>query len=104
MCTTPSIYRPRKPQQTDLYRLIEQNLDLFYEVYDERFLVQYGPLPAYVKKTFSDYLACGIHHHGFARIKCPGCGDEYLLAFSPMIIIGAPYRVAVSAAYARRAR
>ncbi|MFC1831215.1 transposase zinc-binding domain-containing protein [Thermodesulfobacteriota bacterium] len=28
------------------------------------------------------YLECGDLHQGFARIKCPDCQHEYLLAFS----------------------
>jgi ribosomal protein S27E len=28
------------------------------------------------------YLDCGDLHCGFARVKCKGCGHEYLLAFS----------------------
>ena len=28
------------------------------------------------------YLDCGILANGFARVKCKGCGHEYLLAFS----------------------
>ena len=28
------------------------------------------------------YLDCGLYENGFARIRCPECSDEYLLAFS----------------------
>jgi hypothetical protein len=28
------------------------------------------------------YLDCGDLHNGFARVRCGGCGHEYLLAFS----------------------
>ncbi|WP_234981209.1 transposase zinc-binding domain-containing protein [Desulfopila aestuarii] len=28
------------------------------------------------------YLECGDLHEGFARIRCPDCHHEYLLAFS----------------------
>ncbi len=28
------------------------------------------------------YLDCGLFDNGFARIRCPGCHEEYLLAFS----------------------
>jgi hypothetical protein len=28
------------------------------------------------------YLDCGLFENGFARIRCPDCAEEYLLAFS----------------------
>ncbi|MCP3892646.1 MAG: hypothetical protein GY702_27785 [Desulfobulbaceae bacterium] len=28
------------------------------------------------------YLECGDLHQGFARIKCPGCHHQFILAFS----------------------
>jgi uncharacterized protein (DUF983 family) len=28
------------------------------------------------------YLDCGLYENGFARIRCPDCAEEYLLAFS----------------------
>ena len=28
------------------------------------------------------YLDCGLYENGFARIRCPECREEYLLAFS----------------------
>jgi ribosomal protein S27E len=27
-------------------------------------------------------LDCGLYENGFARIRCPECAEEYLLAFS----------------------
>jgi hypothetical protein len=30
------------------------------------------------------YLDCGLFENGFARIRCPDCAEEYLLAFSCM--------------------
>ena len=35
-----------------------------------------------VDKTVDRFSECGIFHHGFARIRCPECREEYLLAFS----------------------
>ncbi len=28
------------------------------------------------------YLDCGLYENGFARVRCPACHEEYLLAFS----------------------
>ena len=35
-----------------------------------------------VEKLSIVFLECGIYRHGFARIRCPDCYKEYLLAFS----------------------
>ena len=35
-----------------------------------------------VEKDLRAYLRCGILAHGFARLRCSGCGHERLLAFS----------------------
>ena len=80
-CTT-AIYRPRRPETTDLYRAVAENLQLFYETYDERFLAQHGPLTATARRTLEAYLDCGRYHAGFARAKCPSCGYEMFVAFS----------------------
>jgi len=39
-------------------------------------------LPAFVERDLRAYLACGILAHGFARVRCPDCGFERLVAFS----------------------
>jgi hypothetical protein len=41
----------------------------------------YG-VPSWVEKDLRAYLRCGILAHGFARLRCSGCGHERLLAFS----------------------
>jgi hypothetical protein len=42
----------------------------------------YGPLRPVVEKTVERFLECGLLRHGFARIRCGHCHEEYLLAFS----------------------
>jgi hypothetical protein len=34
------------------------------------------------EKVISRFLECGDPHYGFARIYCPQCRHDYLLAFS----------------------
>ena len=42
-CRLPlPLYRPRDPQASDLWRLIDQHFDSFRQVYDERFQAKYG--------------------------------------------------------------
>jgi hypothetical protein len=61
---------------------VEDHLERLEQVYDEIFARQYGFFLPYVRQVIYRYLDCGILHNGFARVKCKGCGYEYLLAFS----------------------
>ncbi len=54
----------------------------FTGTYDELFSHIYGPLRSVVEQAGEKFLRCGILDYGFARIKCPDCHEEYLLAFS----------------------
>ena len=65
------VYRPRRPRETTLYRLVEEH-------YEDK----YGYLRPVIRETVYKYLDCGDLKHGFARVRCPDCGHEYLLAFS----------------------
>ena len=37
---------------------------------------------AFIEQEFRRYLDCGILAKGFARLRCPSCGFERLVAFS----------------------
>ncbi len=76
------IYRPRHPERTALYQLFDRHGERFFREYDERFEHQYGPLRAVVRRVVDQYLECGRPEGGFARIRCPNCRGEHLLAFS----------------------
>ena len=41
----------------------------------------YGLRPV-IRETVYKYLNCGDLKQGFARLRCPDCGHEYVLAFS----------------------
>ena len=77
-----SLYQRRKPEQSDLYKAVSENLDIFYATYDERFLEQHGPLTAAARKTLDAYMDCGFYHAGSGRAKCDRCGREMLVPFS----------------------
>ncbi len=79
---TKGIYRPRRPERTDLHLAVRENLELFLETYDERFLDRHGPLTDRARRTLEEYLRCGILAAGFARVRCGDCGHEQLVAFS----------------------
>jgi hypothetical protein len=37
---------------------------------------------ALASQAFAEYLKCGIFAHGFARVRCDDCGQDFLVAFS----------------------
>jgi ribosomal protein S27E len=39
-------------------------------------------LPKFVVKAVAKYLDCGQLSKGFIRVRCGGCGDDRLVAFS----------------------
>ena len=82
LSASATVYRPRKPQSSAYYRCVEDHLETFVQVYEQRFERRYGFWRPYLQKVITRYLGCGDLHHGFARVKCPDCQHEYLLAFS----------------------
>ena len=50
--------------------------------YEERFEPRYGYLRPVVARAVPAFLECGRLQNGFARIRCPRCRGEHLLAFS----------------------
>jgi len=72
-------YERRRPEDTILYKIIQQNLETFLSLVQE----ECGrSLPNFVEKEFREYLKCGILAHGFLRSKCEKCPNEHLVAFS----------------------
>ena len=71
-------YQRHKPEETDLYKIIEQNLPIFQSYLSNADI----SLPAFVHNEFRSYLRCGLLEHGFLRVKCNGCRFEHLVAFS----------------------
>jgi hypothetical protein len=47
-------------------------------------------VPRFVEEEFRGFLTCGILAHGFARLKCDGCGLEHLLPFLLPMVQGSP--------------
>jgi transposase-like protein len=76
------VYRARRPKDSPLWRIFDARYEEFEAAYEERFAEKYGALRPVVGRVVERFLKCGILDFGFARVRCPGCGDEYLLAFS----------------------
>ncbi len=74
-------WRRREPERTLLHATVRDHLRTFLE--EARARTDDGAgLPRFVEAEFERYLGCGILAHGFARVRCGGCGDELLVAFS----------------------
>jgi hypothetical protein len=72
------VYRPRHPQQTPFYQLVERFYPEFEAVYEERYGFRRPIIGTVVRK----FLACGDLKHGFARVRCPRCREELFVPFS----------------------
>ena len=75
----PVHYERHRPEQTALYRLVQQHAEAFFAQVDA---ATGASLPQFVKDEFDAFLECGILAHGFLRLRGAGCGHDKLLAFS----------------------
>ena len=73
-----AVYRRREPEKTVTWQVVRETLPAFLELADGRG----NGLPKYVRSAFKAYLECGILRNGFARVRCPGCGYDAVVAFS----------------------
>ena len=79
---SPAAYKPRHPERTEFYKLFETHFDCYVHAYEERFEPRSGPLRPVVVRSVEDFLGCGRLEGGFARVRCPKCHAEHLVAFS----------------------
>ena len=80
-CVNPLLlYRPRDPQASDLWRLLDEHFDSFQQVYDDRFGAKYGYWRPIVERSVAAFLKCGDRQAGFARVRCPDCQHEMFLS------------------------
>jgi hypothetical protein len=74
-------YRPRSPS-TALKDVVEDHLGEILRVWDERYRKDHGPFHPRLEKLFEAFGRCGDPHHGFLRLRFPGCTFERLVPFS----------------------
>jgi len=72
-------YRPRRPTETVLYRVVRSHLETFLAHARDSYE---APVPRYVEQELRGYLRCGVFAHGFVRARCDTCGHDLLVAFS----------------------
>jgi hypothetical protein len=75
----PVHYQRHRPEQTTLYRLVQQHAASFFAQAEAE---AGADLPQFVKDEFDAFLECGILAHGFLRLRCGDCGHDKLVAFS----------------------
>ena len=75
-------YRPRQPQETPFYQLVERFYPTFKRVYEERYRERYGFWRAIIGRTVEKFQECGDLQQGFARVRCPKCRHEFFVAYS----------------------
>jgi len=75
----PLHYERHRPEQTTLYRLVQQHAASFIAHTEAS---TGADLPRFIKDEFDAFLECGILAHGFLRLRCGDCGHDKLLAFS----------------------
>ena len=72
------VYRPRRPRESPLFRLVEQHLEEFLRVYPERFAKQHGPLRPVVERVLRGFIKCGDAAHGFCPCLVRNVSPELL--------------------------
>ena len=78
----PTAYRPRRPHDSPLFKLVQDRFDALTLVHEEQFQKQYGRLRHASRRAVEKFLACGDLECGFARVRCDQCRAEFLVAFS----------------------
>jgi len=73
-----SAYVPAARGEDLLYQVLDEHLQTFFAACDEDGV----RVPRYAREEFEDYLACGMPEHGFALLRCDGCGTARAVAFS----------------------
>jgi len=71
-------YRRREPERTALYRVVLEHVETLLA----QASLDGSGYPAFVEHELRRFLDCGQLSGGFARVRCPACGFERLVAFS----------------------
>ena len=70
-------YERRRPEETALHKIVQRAWPSFVDRCDEA-----GGLPKFVRREVEGYLRCGLLEHGCVRLRCEGCDEEIVVAFS----------------------
>jgi hypothetical protein len=78
--TVAATYRPRDGTTGVLHAVVREHLEEFLVL-----ATQHGDgtgMPPFVEQELRRFLGCGVLAHGFARVRCDGCGFERFVPFS----------------------
>jgi hypothetical protein len=75
-------YRPRHPEATALYGLVQDLYERVKLLWEERFEPRYGPWRGFYDEAVARYLDCGVFERGFARAYCDSCRHDFIVALS----------------------
>lgn len=84
------VYKRRRPERTDYYRIIESRFEELERMWPECFEQRYGYLRKEVMRAIYAFLDCGIPESGVARVFCDRCGHDYFVVFSCRIRVACP--------------
>ena len=65
-------YRPRRPEDLLLHRVVREHLETFVAREAERG----GSLPRFVDRELRKFVVCGSPALGFVRVWCNACGHD----------------------------
>jgi hypothetical protein len=71
-------YRPRRPEEGVLYRVVAENIESFLARQQDRERV----VPRFVERELRAFLECGVLARGFLRVHCDACGLDRVLPYS----------------------
>ena len=72
-------YRQRRPETSELYRVVYNTRQEFEHAWEDRFQQRYGALRDEVLGALDQYLNCGLLEHGAARVYCDACKHSFLV-------------------------
>jgi len=75
-------YRPRNPELSPFYKLVSDHFNEFEQAYSQRYELRFGFWRPSIRDAIDKFLECGDPRHGFARVRCPKCGEQFFVAFS----------------------
>ncbi|HYX33993.1 MAG TPA: transposase zinc-binding domain-containing protein [Oligoflexus sp.] len=75
-----SEYIRHEPEQTILYRVVDEHAQHFFDLIDRD--PDRNQLPEFTKRESDKFLNCGILLAGFVRLKCDDCAHSIIVAFS----------------------
>jgi len=75
-------YTQRRADASPLWALVSDWGEAVERAWEEKFESEYGPWRPHWRRVIDGFLECGDLACGFARVRCPDCGNEYLLPYS----------------------